>query len=119
MKFRAFPRAYFNRLSVAVGVEGSVAYGDLFEEVLSGIFDLHWEHEEEAFFDRGLHVPDGQLVEEVVMRCRNGASTLPLAPKLRRTRLCCRNGQTRGQPVASPEGNPRRRSILRPPNSPG
>lgn len=62
-----------NRLSVAIGVEGSVPYGDLFEELLGGMFDLHWEQEEEAFFDRGLHVPDGRLVEEVIMRCRNGA----------------------------------------------
>lgn len=64
-----------NRLSVAIGAEGgSVPYGDLFEELLGGMFDLHWEQEEEAFFDRGLHVPDGRLVEEVIMRCRNGAS---------------------------------------------
>lgn len=37
------------------------------------MFDLHWEQEEETFFDRGLDVSDGQLVEEVIMRCKNGA----------------------------------------------
>lgn len=58
---------------MAIGVEASVPYGELFEELLGGMFELHWEQEEEVFFDRGLHVPDGQLVEEVVMRCRNGA----------------------------------------------
>lgn len=65
---------FFSRLSAAVGVESSVPYGGLLEELLGGMFDLHWEQEEEAFFDRGVHVPDGQLVDEVIMRCRNGAS---------------------------------------------
>lgn len=39
------------------------------------MFDLHWEQENEAFFDRGLDSSsDGQLLEEVMIRCMNGAS---------------------------------------------
>lgn len=37
------------------------------------MFELHWEKEEEAFFDRGLEVSDGRLVQEGIMRCKNGA----------------------------------------------
>eukprot|EP00903_Cladosiphon_okamuranus_P008249 g7940.t1 len=96
------------RLSVAIGVEGSVPYGDLFDEVLGGIFDLHWEQEEEAFFDRGIHVPDGELVEEVVMRCRNADGStedlgVPLAD-IQARKAVCRPGQQHMYPLGDGRG---------------
>lgn len=61
-----------DRLSAAVGVE-SLPYGDLLHELSGGIYELHWNQEEEAFFDRGNHVSDGELVDEVLVRCKKGA----------------------------------------------
>ncbi|CAM9340838.1 unnamed protein product, partial [Hapterophycus canaliculatus] len=80
-------------LSSALGVEGSVPYGNLYDELLGGVFDFHWEEEEEAFFDRGLHVSDGELVDEVIMRCKNvDGSTedigVPLADVQARKAVC-------------------------------
>eukprot|EP00752_Nemacystus_decipiens_P007415 g6630.t3 len=96
------------RLSVAIGVEGGVPYGDLFEELLGGIFELHWEQEEEAFFDRGLHVPDGQLVEEVIMRCRNADGSIqdkgvPLTDVQARKAVCA-PGQQHMYPLGDGRG---------------
>lgn len=47
----------------------------MFEEMVGGMFDIHWDQDAEAFFDRGNHVSDGELTDEVLMRCRKGAST--------------------------------------------
>lgn len=60
-------------LSAVVGAD-SLPYGELFDEVVGGMFELHWDGEEEAFFDYGVHMADGELVDEVIMRCQNGAS---------------------------------------------
>lgn len=55
------------------------------------MFDLHWEQEEEAFFDRGLEVSDGHLVQEAIMRCKNGSS----GSESDGLGSPCRNGQAR------------------------
>lgn len=60
------------RLAGVVGVE-SVPYGVIFDEIIGGMFNLHWDPETEAFFDYGEHVSDGELVNEAVVRCQQGA----------------------------------------------
>lgn len=62
------------RLSAVVGVT-SLPYGDLFDELMGGMFELHWDTEMEAFFDHGTHVSDGELTDEVIMRCQKGATS--------------------------------------------
>lgn len=59
------------RLAGVVGVE-SVPYGEIFDEIVRGMFNLHWDQETEAFFDYGEHVSDGELVNEATMRCQKG-----------------------------------------------
>lgn len=63
----------FASLSAVVGAD-SLPYGELFDELVGGMFELHWDEEEEAFFDHGVHMADGELIDEVIMRCRNGMS---------------------------------------------
>ncbi|CAM9775634.1 unnamed protein product [Ectocarpus fasciculatus] len=96
------------RLSAALGVEGSVPYGDLFDELMEGLFEFHWEREEEAFFDRGLHVSDGRLVDEVIMRCRNADGStedigVPLEDVQAR-RAVCAPGQQHMYPLGDGRG---------------
>lgn len=65
---------YFaRRLSAVVGTK-SVPYGDIFEELVGGMFDFHWDEETEAFHDYGEHVSDGGIVNEVIVRCQKGAT---------------------------------------------
>lgn len=49
-----------------------VPYGEMYGEIVEGLFDLHWDDNDGAFFDYGRHVSDGGVVTEVVMRCRRG-----------------------------------------------
>lgn len=67
--------ACLGRLSANVDVDG-LPYGELFGELVGGMFDLHWDQEQEAFFDFGQHVSDGELVTEVTVRCKKGAASV-------------------------------------------
>ncbi|CAM9649573.1 unnamed protein product [Ectocarpus sp. 13 AM-2016] len=96
------------RLSTAIGVEGSGLYGHLFNELIEGLFEFHWEPEEEAFFDRGLHVSDGRLVDEVVMRCKNADGStedigVPLEDVQARKAVCA-PGQQHMYPLGDGRG---------------
>lgn len=62
------------RLSTAVGIQ-TLPYDELLNELMGGMFDLHWDKEIEAFFDHGNHVSDGEVVDEAVMRCQQGDET--------------------------------------------
>eukprot|EP00904_Undaria_pinnatifida_P001887 jgi/Undpi1/1169/HiC_scaffold_10.g04631.m1 len=70
-------------LSGVVGADSSLPYGELYDELVGGMFDLHWDGEEEAFFDHGVHTADGEVIDQVIMRCQNGyVSLFPLLLKL-------------------------------------
>lgn len=60
-----------SRLSAAIRVE-SLPYDEMYGEIVEGLFDLHWDENNGAFFDYGRHDSDGEVVKEVVMRCRRG-----------------------------------------------
>lgn len=66
--------ALLHSLSGVVGADSSLPYGELYDELVGGMFDLHWDGEEEAFFDHGVHTADGEVIDQVIMRCQNGAS---------------------------------------------
>lgn len=79
------------RLATAVGVNG-LPYGELYDELVGGMFELHWDKEHEAFFDHGKHMADGEVIKEAIMRCQQGAINCCLSVFVAAcgVRSCCR-----------------------------
>lgn len=69
------------RLATVVGTH-SLPYEELSNELVAGIFDLHWNEEAGTFFDYGKHISDGKVIDEAIMRCQKG-EMIPTKESLR------------------------------------
>ncbi|CAM9169154.1 unnamed protein product [Discosporangium mesarthrocarpum] len=74
-----------DKLSALVGadLEAPLPYGEIFQELLGRLEELHWDEVHHAFLDYGVHASQGHLATEVVVRCQGaGRETLDVGNPL-------------------------------------